>query len=83
MVKMSLQITADIGICILIDGQRCRSMLNEEVEQTDLELTNFRQMVKNLTGDNMKAAAAGREAELSLNPFSIVVHAEDYDRSFK
>lgn len=83
MVKMSLQITSHIGIGILVDRQRCRGMLNEELEQTDFELTYLRQMIENLTGDKMKAAAAGRQAELSLDPFSIVAHAGDYDRFFK
>ncbi len=52
-------------------------MLNEQLQKSNLELPNLRKVVDNLTGDEVKTAAARREAEISLNPFGIIDHRRE------
>ncbi|MEY3282419.1 MAG: hypothetical protein RIR86_432 [Acidobacteriota bacterium] len=78
-VKIALEIPPHVRIGILIDRQRSRGMLNEEMKQTNLELPDLGKMINNLAGDKMETAVTRRETKLFLNPFGILAHAGDYD----
>lgn len=56
LMEMAFQISTDIRIGILIDRQGGGGMLKEEVEETDLDLTDLGQCGEDFLGDQMKAS---------------------------
>jgi hypothetical protein len=53
---MAFQISANIGVGILIDRQGGRGMLKEEMEQPDFDLTDLGQCREDFLSDQVKAS---------------------------
>src|SRR5690554_2114016 len=54
-VEMALQVTPHIGICILVDRQGSRGMLDKQVQQPHFAVGQFRRLGQNFIGDQVKA----------------------------
>lgn len=54
-----LHIDANIGVCVLVDRQACRSVLEKHVQPADLDVLDFRDRVENLASDQVKPPAVG------------------------
>jgi len=73
LIEVSFHISAHVGVGVLIDGQRRRSVLDEEVKQAGFDLAYLRQMVERFARDQVKPARPGFKRKFFLNP-SRVVH---------
>ena len=62
------QIVGDVGIGVFVNRQRCRGMLQEQVEQSHADFPQFRQGRQDLLGDEMKPTRLGGELNRSLQP---------------
>ena len=56
LLEMAFQISAYIGIGILVDRQGGRGMLKEEMEQPDFDLTDLREYREDFLGNQVKAS---------------------------
>lgn len=66
--KMSLEIAAHFRIRIFVDRQRCRSVLQEQMQQAHPAAGQLRQRAQHFVGNEMKAPAAGPQPDVALMP---------------
>jgi hypothetical protein len=62
-VEPGIEVGAHFGRGILVQGQRGRGVLNQEVEKADLEVGELWQRAQHLAGDQVDAARARLEAD--------------------
>ena len=55
-VDSRFHIDANVRISVLVDRQTRRSVLNEHLQHANIEVSQFRQRVNNMAGDQVKAA---------------------------
>ncbi len=65
-IEICLEILADGGIGIFVDGQTGARMHDMNMGYTRLDLAHFGELPLNLAGDKMEAAAFGRDGYLFL-----------------
>lgn len=68
LLEMAFQVSAYVGIGVLIDRQGGRGMLQEEMEEPDLDLTDLGQRREDLLRDQVKASRTSGQGTLSLDP---------------
>lgn len=68
MVHGRFKVDADIGICVLVERQRGRRVLDEDVEQADADLSKLRDRVQDVSGNEVEAAPGGRKRDSGLVP---------------
>lgn len=66
MIECRLHVDADIGICVLIDAQASRGVLQKAVKGTDLDITNLRDSLNNFFRDQVATTSSGRELDSML-----------------
>jgi hypothetical protein len=66
LIERSFQIERHVGIGIFVDRQRSRSVLNKEVQQADLEFSQFGQRLDDLPGNQVKTPRFGGQLNRPL-----------------
>src|SRR5688572_16887212 len=67
--QVFFQFAPDVGADMLVNRERGRRMLDEEMQGADFDPAQFRQLPDNFTGNYMKAARARFQRYRALKPF--------------
>lgn len=67
-VERRFQVARDIGVGILVDRQRCGSVLDVDVQQSNLNRRQFRHRIQDVRRDQMKTATERWERQSMLKP---------------
>ena len=68
LVKPGGEVPADVGRGVLVEGQRRRRVLDEEMEHPHAQLVELGQRLHHLARDEVKAPGLGREPQVTLDP---------------
>ncbi len=68
LVEVGLEVAPHVGRGVLVQRQRRRGVLHEEVEQPDPQLAELGQLADHLTGDEVEAAPGRAQRDLALEP---------------
>ena len=69
-------IDANVGRGVFVDRQRGAGVLNEDVHQTDLDLFDFRNLLKDFVRHQMKASPFRRQRDEFLVPTHLEIDVE-------
>lgn len=61
-------VDADIWIGIFVDRQASRRVLNEDLQHSNLKISNFRKRIDHMPGNQMETARKRRKCQLGLMP---------------
>lgn len=67
-----LHIDPDIRVCILVQRQSRRSVLDEEVHQADMECRQVSQLLQDFRGDQVESTGPRSELQTQLSPLVFV-----------
>ena len=66
--ERAAQVLRHVRVGIFIQCQRCRGVLNEDVEQSHLDPGDLGERPQDMIGDWVDAGPRGRKLNLALNP---------------
>jgi hypothetical protein len=72
-IKRSIEINQYVGIGVLVDRQRCRRVLQEDLKQADANFRNFGHRLKHQPRNRMDAARKRRQDNFTLEPSGHIV----------